>query len=53
MLSHLRCVNRSTPARRLAVLTEGLERGVLRNRTLRDGQAVTILDVHVSRDLSL
>lgn len=36
-----------------SVLSEGLEKGVMRNRTLRDGRAVNILDVHVSKDLSV
>ncbi|KAL1518717.1 hypothetical protein AB1Y20_003004 [Prymnesium parvum] len=34
-------------------LVEGLDRGVMRNAVLRDGRAVSVLDVHVSPDLSI
>ena len=36
-----------------AVLVEGLEHGVIYNRVLRNGQAVNVLDVHVSKDLGV
>ena len=36
-----------------AVLAEGLAQGVVRDRVLRDGRAVSLVDVHVTRDLQL
>ena len=37
----------------VAVLNENLARGVVRDRVLRDGQAVSIIDVQVTRDLQI
>ena len=37
--------------KRCTVLSENLMRGVIKDRVLRNGEAVHIIDVHVSRDL--